>query len=82
VPKFIGAQLWYHVKRRLHVSRLIAGHLLAVASNDGTVKMIEIGTSDVTILAGHDDAVQAVDFDLSGQFMVSGGSDGCLRIWA
>lgn len=58
------------------------GHLLAVASNDATIKMIEIGTSDVTMLAGHDDAVQAVDFDKGGQFLISGGSDGTLRMWS
>uniref|UniRef100_H2YSK2 Uncharacterized protein n=1 Tax=Ciona savignyi TaxID=51511 RepID=H2YSK2_CIOSA len=59
-----------------------SGHLLAVASNDGTIKTVEIGTSDVTMLAGHDDAVQAVTFDLGGQFMLSGGSDGTLRVWS
>ncbi|XP_078486906.1 sperm-associated antigen 16 protein [Ciona intestinalis] len=59
-----------------------SGHLLAVASNDGTIKMVEVGTSDVTMLAGHDDAVQAVTFDIGGQFMLSGGSDGSMRVWS
>ena len=59
-----------------------AGHLLAVASNDGTIKLIEIGTGEVTTLAGHDDAVQAVAFDMVGQFLLSGASDGAVCIWS
>ncbi|XP_076807402.1 sperm-associated antigen 16 protein-like [Clavelina lepadiformis] len=58
-----------------------SGHLVAAASNDGTVKMIEIGTSNITQLSGHDDAVQAVDFDMTGQFLLSGSSDGHLYVW-
>lgn len=59
-----------------------SGYLLAAASNDGTVKMVEIGSSEITALGGHEDAVQTVGFDLVGQYMVSGGSDGTLRLWS
>ena len=33
-------------------------------------------------LVGHEDAVQCVIFDKSGEFMVSGGSDLTVRIWS
>ena len=36
----------------------------------------------VTTLVGHDDAVQSVVFDKSGEFMVSGGTDCTVRIWS
>lgn len=31
---------------------------------------------------GHEDAVQCLMFDKSGEFMVSGGSDNTIRIWS
>ena len=33
-------------------------------------------------LVGHEDAVQSCVFDLSGDFLVSGGSDLSVRIWS
>ena len=44
--------------------------------------MVEISTGDVTTLAGHDDAVQAVLFDILGQYLLSGSSDGSVCIWS
>lgn len=59
-----------------------SGTVLGVASNDGTVKMIEVATGQATELTAHEDAVQSVLFDLIGEFLVSGGSDGTVRIWS
>eukprot|EP00794_Sanderia_malayensis_P003251 gene3251-3732_t len=56
--------------------------VLAVASNDGMVKMYDISGGNVTSLTGHEDAVQAAVFDKHGEFLVSGASDGTIRIWA
>lgn len=36
----------------------------------------------ITSLAGHEDAVQCLIFDVGGEFMVSGGSDNVVRIWS
>ena len=36
----------------------------------------------VSTLVGHEDAVQSVVFDSSGNFLVSGGSDMTVRIWS
>ena len=59
-----------------------SGTVLGVASNDGTVKMIEVATALATELTAHEDAVQSVLFDHLGEFLVSGGSDGTVRIWS
>ncbi|XP_071100813.1 sperm-associated antigen 16 protein-like [Haliotis cracherodii] len=59
-----------------------SGVVVAVASNDSAVKMYEVGSGQTTALIGHEDAVQCVLFDRSGDFMVSGGSDNTVRIWS
>ncbi|XP_076456214.1 sperm-associated antigen 16 protein-like isoform X2 [Babylonia areolata] len=58
------------------------GTILAIASNDGTIKMYELANGTTIPLIGHEDAVQCVLFDRSGEFLVSGGSDNTVRIWS
>lgn len=69
-----------------HASNQVAfspnGRMLAVASNDGFVKMVEIASSHVSSLKGHEDAVQSVTFDHKGECLLSAGSDGAILIWA
>jgi len=65
-----------------HVSIDPSGQIVAVASNDSTVKMYEIANGQLMNLVGHEDAVQCTVFDRSGEFMVSGGSDLSVRIWS
>ncbi|XP_063059457.1 sperm-associated antigen 16 protein [Engraulis encrasicolus] len=55
---------------------------LAVASNDSAVKTIEVASSQVTSLVGHEDAVQSVIFDHKGEILMSGGSDGAILVWS
>ncbi|KAK7092902.1 sperm-associated antigen 16 protein-like [Littorina saxatilis] len=59
-----------------------SGVVLSIASNDSSIKMYEIASGQITPLVGHEDAVQCVVFDRSGEFMVSGGSDNTVRIWS
>ncbi|KAK3787722.1 hypothetical protein RRG08_019859 [Elysia crispata] len=59
-----------------------SGGVLAIASNDSIIKMYEIASGMVQALVGHEDAVQCLCFDRSGEFMVSGGSDSTVRIWS
>ena len=62
-----------------------SGQLLAVASDDGTIKCVD--TTDpsdlklVKTLEGHEGAVQSVLFDPQSRYLVSGGSDKAFRIW-
>ncbi|XP_077970504.1 sperm-associated antigen 16 protein-like [Styela clava] len=58
------------------------GKILAVASNDGTVKMIDMSDNEFNYISGHQDAVQTVSFDRTGQFLLTGGSDGILQLWS
>nr|KAJ3421397.1 Sperm-associated antigen 16 protein [Polyrhizophydium stewartii] len=60
-----------------------SGTVLAVASNDGLVRMISTaervrGNRD---LRAHEDSVQAVAFDRTAEFLVSSGSDGTFKIF-
>ncbi|RUS86529.1 hypothetical protein EGW08_005721 [Elysia chlorotica] len=59
-----------------------SGGVLAIASNDSIIKMYEINSGMVQALVGHEDAVQCLCFDRTGEFMVSGGSDSTVRIWS
>ena len=36
----------------------------------------------ISSLVGHEDAVQCLIFDRTGEFMVSGGSDCTVRVWS
>ena len=56
--------------------------VLAVASNDGSVRMYEVASGKQSQLTGHEEAVQTVLFDKTGEFLLSAGSDGTLRIWS
>lgn len=58
------------------------GAVLAVASNDSTIKMYEVSNGRISSLVGHEDAVQCLIFDRSGEYMVSGGSDCTVRVWS
>lgn len=57
-------------------------NVVSCASDDGLVRIYEIDNKQVTTLTGHEDAVQAVIFDINGEFMVSGGSDSQVKIWS
>jgi len=57
-------------------------NVVSCASNDGLVRIYEMENEQVTTLTGHEDAVQAVIFDVNGEFMVSGGSDSQVKIWS
>lgn len=59
----------------------VSGHIVALASNDGTVKTLELKSGDLSSLVGHEDEVQSVIFDHKAEHLVSGGSDGTVRIW-
>lgn len=58
-------------------------HFVAVASDDGTIKIIDLEETVVTELTGHEGPVQSVAFDVaSSRFLISGGSDRTVRYWS
>ncbi|KAJ3053562.1 Sperm-associated antigen 16 protein [Rhizophlyctis rosea] len=53
-----------------------SGSVVAVASNDGSVRVVtNHGRGTVKTLEAHDDACQGVAFDRTGEWLVSAGSD-------
>eukprot|EP00918_Siedleckia_nematoides_P046955 GHVU01102894.1.p1 GENE.GHVU01102894.1~~GHVU01102894.1.p1 ORF type:complete len:311 (+),score=29.92 GHVU01102894.1:3866-4798(+) len=61
-----------------------SGKHIVTASANATLSIIRVGPSKaevVRVLRGHKDSVQAVALSSSGMRLVSGGSDGELRIW-
>lgn len=60
-----------------------SGSLLAVASDDATIKMISLLDEKIAVLKGHEDAVQCAVFDpATNGFLVSCGSDATVRYWS
>ncbi|KAG7221233.1 hypothetical protein INR49_017450 [Caranx melampygus] len=57
-----------------------SGKRVAIASSDRLVRLVEVGSYAVSSLSGHSDAVQSVTFDLSGQTVMSAGSDGLINL--
>jgi serine/threonine protein kinase len=57
---------------------------VAAASHDWTVALWETASASApsAVLEGHENAVQAVAVDPSGQWIASGGADRAVRIWS
>ncbi|XP_043952056.1 sperm-associated antigen 16 protein [Gambusia affinis] len=58
-----------------------SGKLLAVASSDCLVRLVEAESCGVSTLTGHRRSVQSVTFDLQGGTLMSAGSDGLVNVW-
>ncbi|KAM9323052.1 sperm-associated antigen 16 protein-like [Pholidichthys leucotaenia] len=59
-----------------------SGKMLAVASSDGLVRLVEVDSSTVSSLVGHSGSVQSVTFDHQRDTVISAGSDGMIKIWS
>ncbi|KAM6902355.1 uncharacterized protein spag16 [Xenentodon cancila] len=59
-----------------------SGELLAVATSDGLVRLVDVESCRVDKLVGHSDSVQSVTFDQKGETLMSAGSDGLINVWA
>jgi WD40 repeat protein len=69
-----------------HQANMVAfdpsGSVLAVASNDASIRMYQVMDGKMSALVGHEDSVQCVVFDQAGDFLVSGSSDQSIKIWS
>lgn len=64
------------------IARSNDGGMLAVAEDNGKIKLIDLLTGAVTrTLAGHEGAVNGVCFSASASQLISGGADKTYRIW-
>nr|XP_020456765.1 sperm-associated antigen 16 protein-like [Monopterus albus] len=59
-----------------------SGKMLAIASSDGLVRLVEVDSCAVRSLSGHRDSVQCVTFDHTGETVMSAGSDGLINMWS
>jgi len=60
-----------------------SGTKIIAASDDGTVKVIDLTSFSVTqSLAGHDAAVQCVAYSPNDAYFMSGSSDCTFKVWA
>ncbi len=58
------------------------GRLVAVASQDKSVYLIDAVTRELRVLRGHVDQVTAVAFSLDAKTLASGALDGEIRLWS
>lgn len=59
-----------------------SGKLLVVASSDGSVRLVELGSGTVSGLQGHGGGVHSATFDHKGETVISAGGDGRVNIWS
>ena len=56
---------------------------MAIASDDTTTKLIDIGSSNITSLGGGStDSVNSCVFDNSASFLLCASGDGNVRMWS
>lgn len=59
-----------------------SGKMLAVASSDSLVRLVEVDSCAVRSLSGHSKGVQSVTFDHTGETVMSAGSDRLVNVWS
>jgi WD40 repeat protein len=57
------------------------GTLLATASHDGRVGLFTVGTEEKRFIDAHEEHVNSVEFDHSGNRLLSAGDDKTARLW-
>ncbi|XP_019745970.1 sperm-associated antigen 16 protein [Hippocampus comes] len=55
--------------------------MLAIASSDSLVRLVDVDSCKVSSLSGQRDSVQSVTFDHTGKTVMSAGSNGLINVW-
>jgi len=58
------------------------GTVFATGSDDRTIRLYDLDTAESRVMGVHEGAVRAVGIDPHGQWAVSAGDDGYVRMWA
>ncbi|KAJ3611696.1 hypothetical protein NHX12_021710 [Muraenolepis orangiensis] len=58
------------------------GTMLAVAGDEGSARVMDLSTNRVVAVLRHEDSVQSVVFDHTGEHLLSGASDGQVYVWS
>ena len=65
-----------------HLSFDKTGRMLAVASDDATIRLANVGTPGQYLsVKGHTDAILCIAFDPEGKYLASSSADGTVKIW-
>lgn len=59
-----------------------AGRVLAQASGNGVIHLLDLKSGQIYKLMGHESEVQTVAFSNNSERLFSGGSDGTVRAWS
>ncbi|XP_063286034.1 sperm-associated antigen 16 protein [Pelobates fuscus] len=65
-----------------HVAFDPYGQLVSLASNDGSVKILSLTSGQLSSLEGHEEDAQCALFNHKGDYLISGGSDGAVKLWS
>ncbi|XP_077353571.1 uncharacterized protein spag16 [Festucalex cinctus] len=57
------------------------GKMLAIASSDSLVRLVDVDSCKISSLSGQRDSVQSVTFDHTGNTVISAGSNGLINVW-
>ncbi|XP_061658075.1 sperm-associated antigen 16 protein [Syngnathoides biaculeatus] len=58
-----------------------SGRMVAIASSDSLVRLVNVDSSTISNLSGQGDSVQSVTFDHKGTTVMSAGSNGLINVW-
>ncbi|NMF61475.1 AAA-like domain-containing protein [Brasilonema octagenarum] len=57
------------------------GQTLALATAGSDIKLLNLANNKTAILRGHNNAILSLAYSPNGQFLVSGGEDGTIKLW-
>ncbi|KAL1770948.1 sperm-associated antigen 16 protein-like, partial [Sigmodon hispidus] len=72
-------ELGVNIKNEIILDR--SGRVLAQASANGVIHLLDLKSGQIHKLVGHESEVHTVVFSHNAENLYSGGSDGTIRLW-